>query len=137
MITVSCAVARALLHSLAMNAKTLIAMHDVDHNHLASVASAMRTLGSPTVRAIDCGGLLYLIEGTHRVAAAKQLGVPVNVSVVADDHTDESDIVTGLDIDDRSAWTVGELRDYVADRPARDLEGLLVDGLRIDVIEAG
>jgi hypothetical protein len=96
-----------------MTTMTVVAAHGVDDEHLSDVASQMATLGAPTVRAIEIAGVLYAIEGTHRLAAAAQLGVQPAIDVVADGDADDAQIITGLDLDDRSEWTVGDLRDYL------------------------
>ena len=54
---------------------TLYTIHKVDKTKLAAVIADMRVLGFPTIRAVDCGGYLMAIEGTHRVAAAAHLGL--------------------------------------------------------------
>ena len=60
----------------------LDAMHRVDIEHLAEVIEAMRTLGAPTIRAIDVGDRLLAIEGTHRLEAAARLGLTPIIEVV-------------------------------------------------------
>ncbi len=60
----------------------IISIHEVDQAKLAGVMAEMATLGSPTIRAVEYGGQLVAIEGVHRLAAAKRLGVAVNVEIV-------------------------------------------------------
>ena len=91
--------------------RPLIALHETTPKHLAIVKIAMGTLGAPTIRAVEVGDMLFAIEGTHRLAAAKELGIlPVGEVV-------EDDIITGLDIDDQDTWQLDELRDHVAQWP--------------------
>ena len=76
---------------------TIILVNATDLKHLETVKSEMAVLGSPTIRAIDGGDHLIAIAGSHRVRAAEQLGVTVNVEII--DENGESDLDT-LDWDD-------------------------------------
>lgn len=100
-----------------MSQVSIVLVHEPFPAHLATVRAAMEAMGSPTVRVIDIGGTLYAVEGTHRLAAAAEMGVPVHIDVV-DDGTGDDDVeIDGLDLDDRSTWTLGDLREYLVDDP--------------------
>src|SRR5688572_9977601 len=45
----------------------------------------MKRLGAPTVRVLDCGDYVFAFEGTHRIEAARLLGLPVKLEIVAAD----------------------------------------------------
>lgn len=90
---------------------TVWALHKFDEARLAEVMAEMERLGAPTIRAVDVAGYLMAIEGTHRLEAARRLGLTPVVEVVAGADADNAEVITGLDIDDRAEWTVGELRD--------------------------
>jgi hypothetical protein len=101
---------------------TIVAPHKTDAEHLAKVIETMRAKGAPTIRVIDVGGGVYAaIEGCHRLAAAKVLDLEPAIEVV--DGNDD-DTVTGLDLDDRKTWTIGELREYLA---PQDLAGAIYE----------
>lgn len=55
--------------------------HPMTVSHLPNVIRDMRALGSPTIRVYDPGGGLPIIalEGSHRLAAAVELNVPVEL----------------------------------------------------------
>ena len=60
---------------------------------LIEVANDMRRLGSPTIRMYDSGKYFIAIEGSHRVAAAAILGVPVIVQRLEPDDVIDLDTV--------------------------------------------
>lgn len=64
---------------------TVYAIHAPDADKLAEVVSEMRTLGAPTIRVVDCGDYLQALEGSHRLAAAAQLGLTPNFEVYGQD----------------------------------------------------
>ena len=75
----------------------IILVNDIDAVHLEEVKAAMATMGSPTIRAIDGGDCLLAVEGSHRLRAAEELGVPVKIEIVGDDDIVDLDT---LDWDD-------------------------------------
>ena len=65
-----------------------------DQEHLAEVIDDMRTLGAPIVHAVDCGEYYVALEGSHRVTAARSLGlVPTIVAIDYEDTRRVADIV--------------------------------------------
>jgi hypothetical protein len=55
------------------------------NGHLGKVVTEMQQVGPPTLRVMDHGGNLCATEGSHRLAAAHQLGiVPKLVIEVSD-----------------------------------------------------
>lgn len=85
--------------SEAMQMTTIILVNEIDQAKLEGVKAEMATLGSPTIRAIDGGDHLIAIEGSHRLRAAEELGLPVNIQVIGD----EADIdLDTLDWDDNN-----------------------------------
>lgn len=89
---------------------TVYAIHGTDAAHLAEVISAMRELGAPTIRVVDCADHYVALEGSHRLAAAAQLGVtPVFIVLDQEDPVD----LRSLDVDTsnfaENIYTAGEL----------------------------
>ena len=85
-------------------ATKVIPMHATEGIHLAEVTAEMVTLGAPSIRAIwmECYGAWVALEGTHRIAAAKALGIePVIVAVEYDENVTAADL--GLDWEDQEA----------------------------------
>lgn len=77
----------------------IILVNDIDPAHLEAVKAEMETLGSPTIRAIDAGDHLIAVEGSHRLRAAEELGISVNIVVL--DEADDIDL-DSLDWDDNN-----------------------------------
>jgi hypothetical protein len=78
----------------------VILVNSVDPAHLAEVKAQMAVMGSPTIRAIDAGDHLIAIEGSHRLAAAEQMGVTVKIEIIDEDGMIDLDT---LDWDD-NGW---------------------------------
>ena len=98
---------------------TVITINKTDADHLAEVTQAMRVAGAPTIRAIrdDTQGIVLALEGSHRLAAAKALGLdPVFVMLGDDDMISCDDI--GLDscgtFDDAVPVRAADIREYIA-----------------------
>lgn len=79
---------------------TIILVNDIDADKLEAVKAEMEKLGAPTIRAIDAGDHLIAVEGSHRLRAAEELGMAVNIEIVDEDG--EIDLDT-LDWDD-NGW---------------------------------
>jgi len=78
-------------------------------DHLDEVVGEMRRMGSPTIRVVDCSDFLVAIEGCHRIEAARILGIPVNLDILAQDDLVEAD---SIDIDyfhPGETYTAGEI----------------------------
>ena len=83
-------------------------INSAEKNHLDQVKEEMALLGSPKVRAVWCGDHYRAIEGSHRVAAAAELGHTVEVIDV-----DLEDVIADHDIQDLPyGCTVEEIMDY-------------------------
>lgn len=63
----------------------IILVNDTDAEHLEAVKAEMEKLGSPSIRAIDAGDYLIAVEGSHRLRAAEELGIAVNINVIDED----------------------------------------------------
>ena len=88
---------------------TIITMHKVNENHLARVTSEMKTLGTPTVRAIWDGEVYYAVEGTHRLMAAYNLGLEPII-----EHVEYSDETIIIELDgSEEEFVVSELADML------------------------
>lgn len=90
--------------------KTVYAIHGTDEDKLAEVIAEMRELGAPTIRVVDCSDFYMALEGSHRLAAAAELGLTPEFVVFEQD--DVVDLST-LDIDtfnlSGTEYTAGEL----------------------------
>ena len=71
---------------------TVYAIHAPEARKLETVKAEMQMLGAPTIRVINCGDHYRAIEGSHRLAAAADLGIIPNFVVIEQD--DEIDLGT-------------------------------------------
>lgn len=88
---------------------TLLTIHRVDQIKLAGVMAEMQTLGSPKIRAVNCGDYLIAIEGVHRIAAASNLGIPLDLDVLEQDDMVAADSLDWQDLRSGEQYTAGEL----------------------------
>ena len=98
-----------------MSTKTVYAIHSPEAEKLAQVIEQMRELGAPSIRVVDCGDFYMALEGSHRLAAAAELGL--TPALVVYEQDDEIDI-TGEDWYDSANWS-GET--YTAGEVAGEL----------------
>jgi hypothetical protein len=95
---------------------TIVAINQPDNDHLQEVIADMIKLGAPVIRAVkdDCYGLLCAIEGSHRLAACKALGITPIIEIVDYDSVIDADAIgiypTDVTIaDDHIGMTAGDL----------------------------
>lgn len=89
---------------------TIYAIHGVDDDHLAEVVAEMRRLGAPTIRVVDCGDHYQALEGSHRLAAAAELGLVPNLDVLEQDDLVPADSLDWADnLAEGQSYTAGEL----------------------------
>jgi len=81
--------------------QTVYTIHAPDAKRLVEVKTQMQTLGTPTIRVVNCGDYYMALEGCHRVAAAHELGLTPKFVVYAQD--DDLD-VTIFDWYDAANW---------------------------------
>jgi len=84
-------------------------LHDhYDEKHLADVKAEMKKLGAPTIKAVYLAGNDHYaaLEGTHRILAAKDLGLVPIIDTIDYDKT-KDDFVDGMQDD----FTVAEICD--------------------------
>lgn len=76
----------------------VIAMCDVDETHLREVIDEMKILGTPHIRAVydETYDAFIALEGSHRIAACKLLGITPIIEEVA---YEDMALCPGLDID--------------------------------------
>lgn len=79
------------------------ALNSTDPAKLAEVVEKMKSLGPPAIRAAWEGDHWKAIEGSHRIAAAQQLGYPVKIQEV-----NYNDIISDHDLYDLSDPTTVE-----------------------------
>lgn len=70
---------------MKMAIQTIYAIHAPDADRLAVVIEEMRSLGAPTIKAVNCGDYYMALEGSHRLAAAKALGLAPIIEVLEQD----------------------------------------------------
>ena len=73
---------------------TVYAIHGADLKRLETIKTEMATLGPPTLRVVDCGDFFMALEGSHRLAAAQDLGLMPLLIV----H-DQEEVLTLADFD--------------------------------------
>ena len=97
---------------------TVITINQTDADHLARVTAEMQVRGAPAIRCIrdEAQGVILALEGSHRLAAAKALGIAPVFVFAADD-----DMLTCAEIGyDDMGWFDGEparaadIRDRIA-----------------------
>ncbi len=65
---------------------TVYAIHKPEASHLAEVIEAMRELGAPTIEVVNCADYYQALEGSHRLAAAAELGLTPNLVIHEQDE---------------------------------------------------
>jgi hypothetical protein len=91
----------------------IYAPHGPNPEQLIRVKAQMQTLGAPAIRAYYSGDAWYAIEGSHRLAAAHELGLePEIIEVEYDAVISDHDFP---DLDDTCA--VADIIEYLYDRP--------------------
>jgi hypothetical protein len=88
---------------------TLYTIHEHNDEKLQSVIEEMRTLGSATVRVVDCGDFLMALEGCHRIAAAKETGIPLDLIILEQDDVVNSNTLDWQDLQPEMEYVAGEL----------------------------
>lgn len=84
---------------------TIYAIHRPQDDKLAEVVAEMQVRGTPTIEVVDCGDHYMALEGSHRLAAAAQLGItPALVVHEQDDMLD----ITRFDWFDAANWAATE-----------------------------
>lgn len=64
-------------------------LHEIDPQHLEEVKVQMIEMGAPAIRVYNDGEVLWALEGTHRLAAAFELGItPEFVEMGLEDEID-------------------------------------------------
>lgn len=104
----------------------IVAINEPDHRHLAQVIAEMRELGAPTLRAIrdEAQGVILALEGSHRLAAALELGLTPRLELVNDDTPLRCDDIGWDDMGwfEGRAARAGDIRDRIA-RPMGTYDG--------------
>lgn len=68
---------------------TIYAKHEpYGDGHLSAVIAEMRLAGSPTIRCVEYRGSIYALDGSHRLAAAHFLRLPIKVVLLCPDADD-------------------------------------------------
>ncbi len=79
----------------------IYSIHAPKEDHLLAVTEEMRAMGAPTIRVVDCGDYFMALEGSHRLAAAHNLGLTPNFEVFADQEVID---ITEFDWFDPENW---------------------------------
>jgi hypothetical protein len=88
---------------------TLRTIHGVDIAKLATVKAEMSDRGIATIRVVDCGDYYQALEGTHRIAAAAALGMPLDLTVLAQDALVDADSLDWQDLCGGEQYAAGDL----------------------------
>lgn len=83
--------------------KTIYAIHKPDGEKLIAVRRVMEALGAPTIKVVDCGDYYMALEGSHRLAAAKSLGLIPTLEIY-----DQDDVINVTKFD----WCTENFTDY-------------------------
>lgn len=94
------------------------AIHAPEADKLANVIEQMRTLGAPTIRVVDCGDFMMALEGSHRLAAAAELGIEPVLDVYEQDALID---ISQYDWYDGANWAIGGETNYSAGEVAGEL----------------
>lgn len=89
--------------------QTLYTIHAVDRDKLTGVVAEMKLMGSPKIRAVSCGDYLMALEGVHRIAAAAQLGIAIDLDILDADELVAADSLDWQDLCAGESYTAGEL----------------------------
>ena len=101
----------------------IYAIHRPEPEKLEAVVAEMRTRGAPALRVVDCGDHYEALEGSHRLAAAAQLGLEPILEVHDQDEVID---ISGFDWFDAANWSetnypawevVGELISHISAVP--------------------
>lgn len=76
---------------------TIYMLNKIDETHMAEILPVASSIGSVELRGYSTGDAIVLVEGSHRIEAAKRLGLPVIINLL--DTQDPDAIVSGLDLD--------------------------------------
>lgn len=92
---------------------TIYAIHRPDAAHLARVMQEMASLGAPRIKVVECGDHYAALEGSHRLAAAHEMGLTPLLDVLEqDDPIDPADFDWEIDRDPVDAGSAaGDLFD--------------------------
>jgi hypothetical protein len=60
-------------------------------NHLKKVKEDMKEMGSPIIKCIEIDCALYALEGSHRITAAHELSVNIQVELMSENEMMEHD----------------------------------------------
>ena len=90
---------------------TIYSINQIDENKMTDIMAIAASVGSVTLRGYYTGDAVMLIEGSHRIEAAKRLQIPVNIELI--DIDDPDAIIDGLDIDRQDSMTVAELTEIL------------------------
>jgi hypothetical protein len=81
---------------------TIVAINDIDTDHLEAVQAEMTRLGAPEIRAYWTGEMYLALEGSHRLAAADALGItPTIIEMYEDDE-----MMSDLDMPDEDGLSM-------------------------------
>lgn len=73
---------------------TVYAIHAPFEDRLEEVKAEMLRMGAPTIRVVDCGDYYQALEGSHRLAAAAELGLVPDFVVY-----DQDDVINITEFD--------------------------------------
>lgn len=103
---------------------TIITINTVDRDHLDEVKAEMLALGAPTIHAVQAPHLgedvWVALEGSHRIVAAKELGLEVEIEEVEYSDQDMRDFDWNDDVD-------GETVESLVDSAHQRFDGCAIE----------
>jgi hypothetical protein len=103
--------------------KPIYAIHAPIIERLEAVKAEMLVLGAPAVQVVDCGDYYMALEGSHRIAAAHDLGLVPELTVYQQDDEIDISLFDWFDTAnwDRTIYPAGEVAgELFAPSQARD-----------------
>jgi hypothetical protein len=93
----------------------IVALNEVYQVALEMVCEEMKVMGAPVIRAVwdDCYNCFVALEGSHRISAAKILGITPIIDEVS---YDDALTIDPSDLDENMNVSVSELIDRASER---------------------
>lgn len=100
-------------------AMTIVTINEVDEQHMIGIMNYAAKIGSVKIKVYDSGDMIYALEGSHRVEAAKRLSLPL--ILIPMEWEDEME--TDYDGEVRTA-SVSEIFNYAYDNMLKHSGGV-------------
>jgi hypothetical protein len=101
---------------------TIVTINPVNEEHILGVMAYAKTVGYVEARVYDSGDVIYALEASHRVEAAKRLGLPLRLVSMEWDDVMETDC--DVDTNEYGTAQVSTIFEYAYDNMARHKGGV-------------